>query len=124
MINENTLRLLNIFGNECQGLGYKVFSFSELKSFFPESKNIDEQTIKENIQLLSKHAFINVKHLDEMQVCLSVLDKGRQVVENNLQTENNALKNVAITWAFLGSLMGSGVVALIFGVLVLILGGM
>ena len=124
MINENTLRLLNIFGNECQGLGYKVFSFSELKSFFPESKNIDEQTIKENIQLLSKHAFINVKHLDEMQVCLAVLDKGRQVVENNLQTENNALKNVAITWAFLGSLMGSGVVALIFGVLVLILGGM
>ncbi len=121
MLNDNTLKMLNIFGNECQGLGYKVFSFSELVAFFPKENYVDEQTVKENIELLAKHGFISVKHLDQEQVCLSLLDKGRQSVELNPQIKSVADKKIMIS-AFYGTLLGSGVVGLIFAILFFILG--
>ncbi|MBQ8426824.1 MAG: hypothetical protein IJX16_03570 [Clostridia bacterium] len=125
MLNENTLKLLNTVGGECQGSGYKVFAFSELIAFFPENDYVDTQTIRENIELLAKHGYISVKHLDQEQVCLSVLDKGRKTLEIGSDTENQSATNInGNFWsAFWGAFVGGAVTALIFAFLFLILGG-
>lgn len=125
MLNENTLKLLNTVGGECQGSGYKVFAFSELVSLFPESDYVDTQTIRENIELLAKHGYISVKHLDLEQVCLSVLEKGRQTMETSLDDEvpRKSKDNANFLSAFWGAFIGGTVTALIFTILFLVMGG-
>ncbi|MBQ3219432.1 MAG: hypothetical protein IJB32_02430 [Clostridia bacterium] len=124
MLDERTLKLLKILNSECQGSGYKVFSFSELQFFMPEKLRIDENEIRESLRLLSNKEYVSVKYEDETEVCLSVLLKGRLIFEKNIDNEIDRARNNKTTFlsAFFGAFFG-GIVVVIVAVLFFLFGG-
>lgn len=119
MLSENTLKLLNFIGDECQEKKYKVFNFSELANLYSKNDNVDVKSVQETVKFLFERGYISVKYLDEIEVCLAVLDKGRQELENNSQAESLFVKNCNrnFLWAFWGALIGGAVSALLSAVL-------
>ena len=125
MLSNNTLKLLKTVGEECKGCEYKVFSFSELSLLFPKELNVDEQGVRENIEYLAEHGFLSVKYIDEYQVCLSIIDKGRQAIASERKIDKSSVKksNNYFLSAFWGAFIGGVVVSLIAMLLFFVFGG-
>lgn len=125
MLDERTLKLLNIINGLCQSSGYKIFSLSELVFSMPERFLIDEECIRQSLKTLAQKEYISVKYEDQTEVCLSILPKGRLVFEKNLDAELQSAKinRHTFLYAFLGAVLGGFSVGIISIILFLVFGG-
>ncbi len=125
MLDERTLKLLNIINGLCQSSGYKIFSLSELAFSMPERFLMDDDGIRQSIKVLSEKEYISVKYEDQTEVCLSILPKGRLVFEKNIDAELQSAKinKRTFLFAFLGASFGGIVWAIVISVLFLVFGG-
>lgn len=125
MLDERTLKLLDVINHECTGGGYKVFSIEELVLSLPERYKVDVNSIRESINSLSAREYISVKYQDENEVCLTALPKGRFIFENRIDSEVEREQTSRKYYLFsaLGAFFGSVITSVILFVIFLLIRG-
>ena len=124
MLDKRCLKLLDIINGECLNSGYKVIDISAVIAAMPASFGMDEENIRECLEMLSAREYVSVKYEDDKEVCLCPTPKGRLVFENRIDDEiaEHRSRKYYFFYAFLGSAAG-GAFAALLAVLILILGG-
>lgn len=124
MLDKRTKTLLDIINKECANTGYKVLEINDLVLAFPSWFGMDKEGVIDCINTLSEKEYISVKYLDELEVCLSPLSKGRLDFENRIdeQIEKRGYERKYFLFAFLGSMVG-GIIAGLIIVLIMLFGG-
>lgn len=119
MLDFRCSALLDVINAECVGAGYKVIELEELKLSLPEDLGENIESIKEHLNYLATREYINIKYLDDSEVCLTPLTKGRLVTENKIDKKLESIrdKKGCFTYAFLGALTGGCVWVLILLIL-------
>ena len=119
MLDNRSLKLLDILNNQCLDSGYKIFSLSELVSMMPEHLKTDVSVIRDCLFSLSTREYVSVKYEDEEEVCLCPLPKGRLVFENRVDEEIEKHKTrvkyflYSAFGGFLGGMLGVTIVSII-----------
>lgn len=124
MLDKRTKALLDIINKECVNSGYKVLEINDLVASMPTEFGIDKEGVVDSINTLSEKEFVSVKYLDEIEVCLSPLPKGRLDFEKQIeeQIEKKDCERRYFLFSFLGGMVGGLLVGIIF-TLIFLFGG-
>ena len=124
MLDKRSLYLLNFIIEQCDGVGYKVFTFDELLSCFSERVKCSAQDVRDSLSALSIGEYISVKYEDENEVCACPLSKGRSEVERvkGKVIETKTQNKQHFLYSFLGGTLG-GIIAVLITLFALLLGG-
>jgi len=112
MLDKQTTKFLATLAGICSDGSYKIIEKSELK-------DKDPNAVAQKIQYLSDNEMIDVKYIDEKVYCLTVLPKGRTVIESNRRKTRTVTRlekkiiAVLIVGCFLASIIGAMLGALI-----------
>lgn len=79
-MNKRKLLLLKYFLNNCDN-GYKVLEISKILLGNKRYKG-DISSLSEDIEYLKTYKYIDVKYMDNKNICLSILDNTRIFQEN------------------------------------------
>ena len=122
MLDERCLHLLNVLNNECNGSGYKVFEITDLAATFSNHFNMDNEGVRQCINILAEREYISVKYEDEREICAMPLTKGRFLAEKKLDEEivQYKEKRLYFLYSFIGAVSGS-VLAFVLGIIVYLL---
>jgi DNA-binding MarR family transcriptional regulator len=101
---EKLLRIINELCNE----GYKVVEIAEVLSKLPKKYNLSITDIKNMLKYLEERDYVDVKFIDEKNMCVSSLPKGRLHFENILN--QNKITN-AYRKLFVCSIIVSGIMS-------------
>ena len=125
MLDERTLKLLDVINHECADGGYKVFSIEDLVLSLPERYKVDENSIRESIDSLSAREYISVKYQDENEVLLTSLPKGRFIFESRIDSEVEREQTSRKYYLFsaLGAFAGSVITSVILFIIFLLIRG-
>lgn len=115
-MEKRKLILLKYFLNNCTS-GYKVIETAEIYAKNKKYKK-DFQLLQEDISFLKKYKYIDVKYIDEINICVSVLDNSHILQENIKSERNVSRKHLSI---MLLNMVVSGVMAFIGAFLAIIL---
>ena len=115
-MDKRKLHLLKYLLNTCDN-GYKVV---EVQKIFASNKKYKNNfaILQEDVNFLKSYKFIDVKYLDETNICLSILDNTR-IFQENLKSERGTRKGYIIS--LLVNMLFSGVMAFIGAFLAIIL---
>ncbi len=107
--------MLNVINAQCVGSGYRVFGLDELASYMPSQYGVKADEIGLCINNLIEREYLSVKYLDQSEVCLCPLPKGRLVFENRIdsQIEKSVANKKGFLYGFLGALTGGLLGALV-----------
>ena len=83
-MDKRKLALLKLFLNKCDG-GYKIFEVSKIFNNIKKYKE-NFNLLTSDIQYLKQNKFIDVKYLDENNVCLMTLDNSH-VLQANIKSD-------------------------------------
>lgn len=125
MLDERCLVLLNIFNDECQNYGYKVFEIGDLISSFPARFSMDADGIRECVKVLSDREYISVKYEDENEICLNLSVKGRLIFERRIdeEIERSADRRGYFMYSFFGALAGGIAAGILMAAVFALFGG-
>lgn len=115
-MEKRKLRLLRYFLNKCCD-GYRVLEISKLFTSIKKYKS-NFELLSSDIDFLKHHQYIDVKYLDESNICLKILDNSH-VLQDNLKS--NKSFNRRYTLFMLLTMIASGVMAFIGAFLAIIL---
>ena len=76
-MDKQIIRLINKILKLCDSDGYKVLEYTQL------SDNSRLNNLKNDLDYLKEHEYIDVKYSDESVICLCVLNKARQIEEQS-----------------------------------------
>ena len=76
ILDKQLLKLIKKLLKLCDGSNYKVFEYQQLTE-----NNSKLGALKNDIEYLKEHEYIDVKYSDESVVCLCLLPKSRQIEE-------------------------------------------
>ena len=76
-MDKQIVKLINKLLKLCDSDGYKVLEYTQLS----DSSKIE--SLKSDLEYLKEHEYIDVKYSDESVVCLSVLNKAKQIEEQS-----------------------------------------
>lgn len=109
MLDKRCLSVLEYLDKECLNCGYKVFSIDEMIDYMPKEYGFDKENLIECLKTLSQNGYISVKYIDDKDVCLTPLPKGRLVFENRLdnEIEKERSKKKYFLYSFIGACLGS-----------------
>ncbi len=125
MLDKRCFALLEYLNRQCLNTGYKVFSNEELIGVLPAEYGMDIDSLKECLKDLAEREYVSIKFLDDKEVCLCPLTKGRLVFENRLEDEivkSRAEKRYFLSGA-IGALTGGVIGSLIQAVIFFLAGG-
>lgn len=108
MLDKKCFLILDYINKECEGEIYKIFSIDDLVSAMPKDLGFDAQTLIGYISELEDKDLVSVKYLDEFEICISPLLKGRQIFEARKENEleKERLRKICLKYSFLGALVG------------------
>lgn len=112
--NATTLKVLNLI---CEDDTYKVIDYDNLISKFPNKAKCKKQQLEQSLEFLRAGQFIDIKYSENDTYCLSVLPKGKMILEESL-FESNTLSKFSKLLIFTS--LSSGIMAF-FGALVAVL---
>ena len=115
-MGKRKLKLMKYFLNKC-GNGYKVIEVSKIFSAIKRYKN-NFQELKNDIDFLSHHKYVDTKYLDESNVCISILDNSH-ILQENIRSERSVNRKYFISLLF--NMLFSGIMAFIGAFLAIIL---
>lgn len=124
MLDKRTKTLLDIINKECVNSGYKVLEIADLVASMPIEYGMDKEGVIHSINTLSEKEYISVKYLDDLEVCLSPLSKGRLDFEKRIdeQIAKKDSQKKYFLFSFFGSMVGGVIAGLIF-TLIFLFGG-
>ena len=110
MIDAKTTAVLAHLNALCVGGGYKIIEEKEVLSALSGEEQMESTTFREIMRFLTEREWVSVKYEGEGQYCLSVLPKGRTVLETQgakqVGTPYFSLKS-PFSAGFLGGLTGA-----------------
>jgi len=115
-MDKRKLKLLNFFLNSCNN-GYKVIDNSKIFSAIKQYKS-NFEFLKFDIEYLKTYRYIDLKYIDECNVCLSILDNSR-IFEENLRLNKFSKKSYFVSLIINATI--SGLMAFIGAFLAIIL---
>lgn len=115
-MNKRKLLLLRCFLNNCDG-GYKVIDVSKLFLANKKYKG-DFATLEEDVNFLKTYKYIDVKYIDDKNICLCVLDNSKIFQENLKLSRSQNFKGM--TMAIITMIL-SGIMAFLGAFLAIIL---
>lgn len=117
-MDKRKLLLLKYLINNC-GDGYKIIETESVFSAIKKYKN-DYSALEADIKFLKSRKYIDLKYIDENNMCLFVLDNSR-VLQENIKIEKGNKKDLiammivtAITSGIM-AFIGSFIAIMIFG---------
>ena len=105
-MEKRKLLLLKFLINNC-GDGYKVIDVSKIYSVIKKYKG-DFVLLSSDINFLSQHRYIDLKHIDETNICVSILNNSH-VFEDNLKSDRSVNRKYLIS--ILINMLFSGIMA-------------
>lgn len=113
MLDKRCVSLLEYIDKECAEGGYKVFEVKELLAALPAEFGADAEELERCVLTLSAKEYINVKYIDEEEICLIPLSRGRLVFERRLdeEIERSRAERRYFAFSFTGAFFGAGFVA-------------
>jgi hypothetical protein len=96
-MDKRKLRLLRFFVNNCDS-GYKVIDVPKIYSVIKKYKN-NFELFSSDINFLKQHKYIDVKYLDDVNVCLSVLDNSH-ILQDNIKSDRSVNKKFLLSLTF------------------------
>lgn len=115
-MEKRKLTLLRYLLNNCDS-GYKVIDVEKIVSAIKKYKR-NFALLNEDIQYLSQHKYIDVKYIDELNICLSILDN-THVFQDNIKSDRSINRRYIIS--LLISMLFSGVMAFVGAFLAILL---
>ena len=105
-MDRRKIKLLKYFLNNCED-GYKVIEVSKLfqaiKRYMSNFKMLEE-----DMDFLKKYKYIDVKYIDEVNICVCVLDNS-YIFQENIKSNKGTNKKYILTTLI--SMIFSGVMA-------------
>lgn len=115
-MDKKKILLLKYLTAKC-GNGYKVLETSAVLSELNKYKN-DYAEFKKDIDFLRARKYLDIKYMDEDNICLMVLDNSR-VLQENLKIEHGNKKSLVIMMILTSVI--SGIMAFIGSFLAIII---
>ncbi len=113
MLDKRCVLLLEYIDKECAEGGYKVFEVKELLAALPAEFGADAEELERCVLTLSAKEYINVKYIDEEEICLTPLSRGRLLFEKRLddEIEQARAEKRYFAFSFTGAFFGAGFAA-------------
>lgn len=82
MLDKRTHKILLQLTKLCSKNSYEVIDLLEVIKNIPKKFNIDIEGLKQDLKYLQDKNYIDIKHLDDNECCLSLLAHARLYAEN------------------------------------------
>ncbi len=108
MLDKLNMNLIKNLNNLCEdSAAYKILDISQILDKMAKFK-LDYTILNNNLTYLQEHEFIDIKYLDENEVCLAMLPKARVHAEEIKASnkEKNKFYKLAI-WSSVGSFLAA-----------------
>ncbi len=83
MLDKKTAIALTVLNKLCQDETYKVIDFNTLINNFPKRLNMQKEQLDQSLEYLQTGEYIDLKYSENDTYCLTVLPKGRIILEDN-----------------------------------------
>ena len=119
MLDKRTSFLLGKINELCAEGSYKIVEKEELLSCFPERLHVDDEGLKQMMNYLQEHSYIDIRYAEDGVYCVCPLPEGRLYFENVREEKGKTGRNrrdivlLTVIGAFLGAFLGSVCVWLI-----------
>ena len=100
MLDKLCKKILKILTDLCSNNSYSIIEISEV--FGKLSGNVDNEVLSKYIAYLSNNGYIDVKYIDDKQVCLAIMPKAKSIEEDTVKGKK--LNNKYMRMAFFMSL--------------------
>ena len=93
MLDKLNNKIIKVLNEMCDNSStYKILSISDIISKIGKNFNVDAEALTKNFDYLSSRDYIDVKYMDEKDVCLALLSKARIHDEEVTQVKKEKLK--------------------------------
>ena len=120
MLDTKSRLVLKFINSECEGGAYKIIDAADIISALPQRFKIDSDGLEQILNHLEENDLVTIKYGDETVYCLSMLPKGRQILEENEREEKISRKAsktkisiMAYLYIFICALLGATIGTLI-----------
>jgi len=116
VLDKKSTAVLKSLNKLCEGCTYKVVTSDEIIVNLSQKNLYDHDNIKEIIDFLNKHEYINLKFSEENTYCYTLLPKARIFLEQSTPTKNKKTASNIHYYLFvmLSSFVGTFLAMLIF----------
>ena len=114
MLDKLSNKLLKYLNLHCAQISYSILELNEILKEL--AINIDLEVLIKYLTFLSENEYIDIKYIDDKQVCLAIMPKGRRIEEKRKEDTKQKKKTVGLAviigavsaiCGFLGALLGS-----------------
>ena len=103
-----TEKFFELINELCKDGSYKVLEIEEILTMLPKKYHFSYADLQNMLKYLSEHDFVDVKFVDEKNLCVASLPKGRLHLENQLK-EDKAV--ITYRKLFIASMIVSGLMS-------------
>ncbi len=123
MLDKRTEMVLLTINGFCEEGSYKIINCEDLLSRIPPKMRPDKEGLADIISYLEEREYIKCKYSDENVYCLAPLPKGR-LYKETLEEEMKSRFSYGrlVVMAFLGSVLGGALGAVIHAIIISLLG--
>ena len=113
MLDKRTAILLDKINDLCREGSYKIVDEEDLVSCFPARMKADADGVRQMLEYLSDHRYVDIKYAEDGVFCLSPLPEGRLYTEKAHEARSDRFRrrrDVAVLTAlgaFIGAFAGS-----------------
>ena len=114
MLDKRTTEFLKIINSNSTEGAFKVLEISNVLNKMPSKYKIDYDSIVHMAEYLKERDFVTIKYVDEQEICLAPLPKGRLYDEKEKELKKEKRKGIRLiilmvissgVAAFLGALL-------------------
>lgn len=114
MLDKTCSKLLKILKNLCKENGYSIIEIVEILDGF--SNKLELELLKTYINYLAENEYIDVKYIDDKQICLAIMPKANSLVEEKKEKKIYDKKYIrmgffvalaSMVFSFIGAFLGS-----------------
>lgn len=109
-----TEKFFEIINELCKDGNYKVLEIAEILQMLPKKYHFSYKDLQNMLKYLTEHDFVDVKFVDEKNLCVASLPKGRLHLENQSKESKTA---DAFRKLFISSVIVSGLMSFLGGFL-------
>lgn len=103
-----TEKFFELINDLCKDGNYKVLEIAEILAMLPKKYHFSYEDLQNMLKYLTEHDFIDVKFVDEKNLCVASLPKGRLHLENQLKEDK---ASDTYRKLFISSIVVSGLMA-------------
>ncbi len=98
MLDKSNIHIVKVLNQLLTGNAFKVVELKELVDKL--SGKVDVHSLKTNLKYLSEQSFVDIKYMDEKEVMIALLPKGRIVEEASMAEKQENAKFYSMCFWF------------------------